>query len=128
VGRECGTNGAKAEAYSTVAADQRGKDHQVDQDLDVRITLRRVFFIQKIRPGPRLIDPFRNEFVSYSEGLIAPGPTPKAENHPLSFVRGCVFNIFAANLQLEVTVHVFGNDSHKSKFDSGRNQEEIEFW
>jgi hypothetical protein len=27
-----------------------------------------------------------------------------------------------------VTVQVFGNDSSKSKFDSGGNQEEIEFW
>jgi hypothetical protein len=27
-----------------------------------------------------------------------------------------------------VTVPVFGNDSNKSKFDSGGNQEEIEFW
>jgi hypothetical protein len=27
-----------------------------------------------------------------------------------------------------VTVLVFGNDSNKSKFDSGGNQEEIEFW
>jgi hypothetical protein len=26
------------------------------------------------------------------------------------------------------TVQVFGNDSNKSKFDSGGNQEEIEFW
>jgi hypothetical protein len=58
-------------------------------------------FVQKIRPGPRLIDPFRNEFVFYGEGLLAPRPTPKLEDHPLSFVRGCLFNIFAANLQLE---------------------------
>jgi hypothetical protein len=28
-------------------------------------------------------------------------PTQKLEDHPLSFVRGCLFNIFAANLQLE---------------------------
>jgi hypothetical protein len=27
-----------------------------------------------------------------------------------------------------VTVQEFGNDSNKSKFDSGGNQEEIEFW
>jgi hypothetical protein len=56
-------------------------------------------FIQRIRPGPRLIDPFRNEFVFYGEGLLAPRPTPKLEAHPLSFVRGYLFNIFAANLQ-----------------------------
>jgi hypothetical protein len=46
-------------------------------------------------------DPFRNEFVFYGEGLLAPSPTPKLEDHPLSFVRDCLFNIFAANLQLE---------------------------
>jgi hypothetical protein len=49
-------------------------------------------FIQKIRPGPRLIDPFHNEFVFYGEGLLASCPTPKLEDHPLSFVRGCLFN------------------------------------
>jgi hypothetical protein len=58
-------------------------------------------FIQKIRPGPRLIDPFRNEFFFYGEGLLVPRPTPKLEDHPLAFVHGCLFNIFAANLQLE---------------------------
>jgi hypothetical protein len=50
-------------------------------------------FVQKIRPGPRLIDPFRNEFVFYGEGLLAPSPTPKLEDHPLSFVQGCLFNM-----------------------------------
>jgi hypothetical protein len=34
----------------------------------------------------------------YGEGLLASSPTPKLEDHPLSFVRGCVFNIFAAVL------------------------------
>jgi hypothetical protein len=37
----------------------------------------------------------------YGEGLLAPRPIPKLEDHPLSFVRGYLFNIFAANLQLE---------------------------
>jgi hypothetical protein len=32
------------------------------------------------------------------EGLLAPPQTPKLEDHPLSLVRGCLFNIFAANL------------------------------
>jgi hypothetical protein len=68
--------------------------------LSIHLRLHRSF-IQKIRPGLRLICPFRNEFVFYGEGLLAPRPTPKLEDHPLSFVRGCLFNIFAANLQLE---------------------------
>jgi hypothetical protein len=58
-------------------------------------------FIQKIRPGPRFIVPLRNEFVFYGEGLLAPRPTGKLEDHPLSFVRGCLFNIFSSNLELE---------------------------
>jgi hypothetical protein len=42
---------------------------------------------------------FLDEFVFYGEGLLAPHPTSKLEDHPLSFVRGCLFNIFAANPQ-----------------------------
>jgi hypothetical protein len=38
----------------------------------------------------------------YGEAFLAPRPTPKLEDHLLSFFRGCLFNIFAANLQLEV--------------------------
>jgi hypothetical protein len=34
----------------------------------------------------------------YGEGLLAPRPTPKLEDHPLSAVRGCLFNVFAADL------------------------------
>jgi hypothetical protein len=56
---------------------------------------------QKIRPGSRLICPFRNMFAFYSKGLLAPRSTSKLGDHPLSFVLGCLFNIFAANLQLE---------------------------
>jgi hypothetical protein len=40
---------------------------------------------KKIRPRPRLIDPFRNMLAVYGEGLLAPRPTPKLEDHPLSF-------------------------------------------
>jgi hypothetical protein len=32
------------------------------------------------------------------KGLLAPRPTPKLEGHHFSFVRGCLFNIFAATL------------------------------
>jgi hypothetical protein len=38
----------------------------------------------------------RNLFVY--DGSLSPRPTPKLEDHPLSFVCGYVFNIFAANL------------------------------
>jgi hypothetical protein len=48
---------------------------------------------------PRLCVAFRIEFVFYGDGLLAPRPTPKREDHPLSFVRGCLFNIFAYKIQ-----------------------------
>jgi hypothetical protein len=41
---------------------------------------------------------FRNKLIFYGEGLIAPRPTPKLEDHPLSAIRDCLFNIFAASL------------------------------
>jgi len=34
----------------------------------------------------------------YGEELLALCPTPKLEDHPLSAVRDCLFNIFAATL------------------------------
>jgi hypothetical protein len=49
-------------------------------------------FSQRIRPGSRLFLIFRNKLVFYGEGLLAKRPTPKLEDHPLSFVRGCIFN------------------------------------
>jgi hypothetical protein len=39
---------------------------------------------------------FRNIIVFYGEELLAPRPTPKLEDHPLSAVRDCLFNVFAA--------------------------------
>jgi len=32
--------------------------------------------------------------------LLAPRPTPKLEDHPSSAVRGCLFNLFTANLHI----------------------------
>jgi hypothetical protein len=37
---------------------------------------------------------FRNKMIFYDEELLAPHPTPKLEDHPLSAVRDCLFNIF----------------------------------
>jgi hypothetical protein len=37
-------------------------------------------------------------FIFYGEELLAPRPTPKLEDHPLSAVRDCLFKIFAAAL------------------------------
>jgi len=41
---------------------------------------------------------FFNNIRFNGEELLAPRPTPKMEDHPLSAVRDCLFNIFAANL------------------------------
>jgi hypothetical protein len=41
---------------------------------------------------------FRNIIHFYGEELLAPRPTPKLEDHPLSAVRDCLFNVFAATL------------------------------
>jgi len=43
---------------------------------------------------------FRNKASFYGEELLAPRPTPKLEDHPLSTVRDRLFNIFAATLHI----------------------------
>jgi hypothetical protein len=55
-------------------------------------------FFQGIRPVPNLHVRFRNKLIFYGVDLLAPRPTPKLEDHPLSAVRDCLFNIFAATL------------------------------
>jgi hypothetical protein len=40
----------------------------------------------------------RNILIFYGAELLAPHLTPKLEDHPLSAVRDCLFNIFAATL------------------------------
>jgi len=41
---------------------------------------------------------FRNMIHFYGEELLAPRPSPKLKDHPLSAVRICLFNIFASAL------------------------------
>ena len=41
-----------------------------------------------------------SKMLIFSEELLAPHPTPKLEEHPLSAVRDCLFNIFATTLHL----------------------------
>ena len=52
---------------------------------------------QSINPGPMLILCFGTW---YGKQLLAPRPTPKREERPLSTVRGCLFNIFAVTLHI----------------------------
>ena len=57
-------------------------------------------FHESISPGPRLtLWLFRNMLRFYGQ-LLAPRPTPKLEDHPLSDIRDCLFNISAATLHI----------------------------
>jgi hypothetical protein len=55
---------------------------------------------QRISQGSRLCDLFCNMAIFYGEELLAPRPTHKLEDHPLSAVRDCLFNVFAATLHI----------------------------
>jgi hypothetical protein len=49
-------------------------------------------------PPQRLFGHIRNKLIFYGEELLAPRPTTKLEDHPLSVVRDCLFNLFATTL------------------------------
>jgi hypothetical protein len=54
---------------------------------------------QIISPSPKLsVWRFRNKIRFYGEELLASRPVPNLKDHPLSAVRDCLFNIFAATL------------------------------
>ena len=55
---------------------------------------------QRLCPGPRHMYLFCNKASFYSEELLAPRPTPKLEDHPLSAVHNFLFNIFTAILHI----------------------------
>jgi hypothetical protein len=57
---------------------------------------------RSISPGPRLsVWTVRNKIRFYGEELLAPRPTLKLEDHPLSAVRDCIlFSVFAAVLRI----------------------------
>jgi hypothetical protein len=55
--------------------------------------------LQRIRPIPRPCITFCNKQAFYGQELLAPRPTPKLEDHPLSAVHDFLFNIFTATLQ-----------------------------
>jgi hypothetical protein len=48
-------------------------------------------FIQRVRPGPRLLVFFRNDLIFYGEELLAPRPTPQLEDHPFSTIHDSFF-------------------------------------
>ena len=51
---------------------------------------------------------FRKKASFYGEDLSTPRPTPNLEDHSLSAVRDCLFNIFAA------TLHIGGRSSNRN--------------
>jgi hypothetical protein len=55
---------------------------------------------QSISPGRRLGCVFREYASCYGEEFSAPLPTLKLQDHRLSAVRHCLFNIFAATLHI----------------------------
>ena len=64
---------------------------------------------QSISPSTRLsLWTVRNRIRFYGEELLATCPTPKLEDHLLSAVRDCLFNIFAS------TLHIGGRFSIRS--------------
>jgi hypothetical protein len=54
----------------------------------------------RISSGLRHFETFYNKLNFYSEWLLAPWPIPKLEDHPLSAVCDCLFDIFTATLPL----------------------------
>jgi len=66
---------------------------------------------------------FCNTIGFYGEELLAPHQTPKLEDNPLSAVRNCLFNIFAATLHIGGhsfihnlrTGHVMATGTHVSR-------------
>ena len=53
-------------------------------------------FITAFTKARHLFSPFLNKVTFYREELLEPRPTSKLEDHFLSTVRDCLFNIFAA--------------------------------
>jgi hypothetical protein len=51
-------------------------------------------------PISSYFETFRNTLLFYGEGLLVPCPKPKLDDHPLSAVRDCLFNIFVATLRI----------------------------
>jgi len=51
----------------------------------------------------------------FNKELLAPRPTPKLEDNPLSAVRDCLFSIFAA------TLHIGGPRWHSAVLQIGRS-------
>ena len=61
-----------------------------------------ILYALTLSPCPKFtVWMFRNKIRFYGEELLAPRPTPKLKDHPLSAVRDSLFDIFAATSILE---------------------------
>jgi hypothetical protein len=58
-------------------------------------------------PRPMRCETDRNKIHFYGEVLLAPHPTPNLEDRPLSAVRDCLFNIFAATFRIWRPVKIY---------------------
>jgi len=54
--------------------------------------------LQNIGPFPSSRAVLCNKLYFYGEELLAPHPIPKLVDHPLSSIRDCILNIFAATV------------------------------
>ena len=54
--------------------------------------------------------------VFYGEQFLAPRPTPKLGNYPLSVVRDCLFNTFAATLHIASHSYIRRHTAHYRKY------------
>jgi hypothetical protein len=79
----------------------------------------------------------------HGEKLLAPRPTPKLEDHPLSAVRDCLFNIFAGTLNtggcssicnlrtrhaVVTGTHLSHGQMHVWKIQSTSTQQKMDKW
>ena len=55
---------------------------------------------QRISSSPKQLWMFRNMAIFYGEELLAPRPTPKLDDHPLSAVHDRLLIMFAATLHI----------------------------
>jgi hypothetical protein len=58
------------------------------------------YCVSKSPPNPKSCVPFSTIPVLSNEGLLTPPTNPKSEDHPLSDVRVCLFNIFKGSIPL----------------------------
>jgi len=63
------------------------------------------FSLQVLRSSLKPCVTFHNKLAFYSEELLAPYPMCKLEDHPLSGVCDCLFNIFAATFHIRGCLH-----------------------